>query len=576
MKRTNRDIKPRILPGTRAKAPVPAGSPPAPTAKPVGGAELRRDKFASHTPSEHESGDDDEPVGRTRAADTSDPGQSRTLSSPPPVIEDDDRASGVPPQEPDNDDDEDAPAASAPPVEEKYLPDCLRADGVLAGRVAVAGDGGAHPELVARVEATRVRLREEVGRAVYSSARPYSDALDRVVRADRGDRGPRALDVVTLAWAHLELKVPIPPDLEGAAFAAFRERRAAYEAVLGDSLGGGFLDAFDAHCSAAGLYSVADEMGVRRRHLAARGSAPPAPSGYAELDRLTGGLAGYVLVSGNPATDPGALALNLAYRALVADRTAAALVVPLARPKGEVLDRLLAIATGLPAAAAPDLGDAETGRAYDRAADSEVLSRMDLLGRSGDEPSYDLRAWFGRIVRRAEKLVKRTGAGRLVVVIDPLHEVTFAPQDRSPTTKSSDMHYFTEPELDRLRVHLVRELLSATSSLNPGVLAVNKPTKVAAGRRMGLDDVYGGVDLIYPAATVLLLNSDDRPEAAGGVPHVLGVAKADGGTTGDVPLLYRPATHTFAPRDAVAGEAAQAGGLFNAPERSGGKRRAKQ
>lgn len=239
---------------------------------------------------------------------------------------------------------------------------------------------------------------------------------------------------------------------------------------------------------------------------------------------------------------------------------------------------LLGIAHGLPAAVAHDLNNSNTTRAFDEGGQSEggqsaVLERMEVLERSGDEAGYRPAEWSGRFIERAKGLVKRTRARRLLVLIDPLHEVTFAPADRSMTIERQELHHYTETELDRLRVQLVRRLLASTSSLNPAVIAVNKSTKVPTGRKMGLDDVYGGVDLIYPATTVLLLDRDDRRATGDDVPHLLAVAKAEHGVTGEVPLTCRPATRSFVTRGSGQRVGATGGGnLLATRERTTGKR----
>ena len=257
----------------------------------------------------------------------------------------------------------------------------------------------------------------------------------------------------------------------------------------------------------------------------ANGTSPGLPTGYPDLDALTGGLqrSDLILLAARPGTGKTSLALSLAYQ--VAQQGATVGIISQEMSRGQLLQRMVAMHTGL------DLQRLRTGKMND----DERVKAFDALGTLSNLP-----VWLddtpglsvGAVRAKARRLA--AGSGCDLLIIDYLQLLVGGKAENRVQEVSA----------------ISRDLKSLARELNTPVLALSQLSRAVESRQSKvplLSDLRESGSLEQDADIVLFIYREeqyDKETDKKGIAEIY-VAKHRNGPLGTVGLRFEASTTRF-------------------------------
>jgi hypothetical protein len=356
-----------------------------------------------------------------------------------------------------------------------------------------------------------------------------------------------------------------------AAFESYMSLRKDWESVLGDLIPKRFVRSAEdwIYRSDGGRTALDDWPSFRRHVLGLRKGPPGLLTGLMPIDERLGGLRCVTVLGGETGVGKSALAISLSLGVLRTAEDTAVLYHSFELPKDTIYARLLSASRGIPYS---ELGGIDLRPTDD---ERKLLSRLRVVGHAEREEPGD--PFGSRLKRQISQLGEASGAGRVLVVIDPLQKLPLPGPVFSDDGEAALQPTPTENQADEARVKILTEVQqwSRVPDYLDGdaILAVSEVRKSDVGRkRLAISDIRGSARIAYEAHAVLLLEQEEKARGGDGdvVPVVLNVAKArDGGRRGDIALDFHHTISTFRPREAAGSPAAKQPGKASKPARPG-------
>lgn len=474
--------------------------------------------------------------------------------------------------EEEDEDEEDKASSDVPP---EHLPAALKIGGGVesaleAGKARAAGDDSAL-ELVKDMREELKRLRFDTRWGSWKTGdgpESLNNLYDSILIGEIEKTRPVA-QVLRRVLA-LREEFSVPEHAAWKAEEAYRERRKAYDLVLGDFIPAGLR----IHVANAAYVNnenktALDDWSAFQQRLQTDGEQPllGIGTGLASFDGATGGFQNLTLLAGETGVGKSTMGLNLGVGAIRQNADTAVLFFTLEMSKDTLYARLLSQASGVPYAQVKRPQTAEHKErlaAADERLKHEVLPRLRIIEwRPCPEfPSLTI----GIMKKHIQEMRNRPQVNRVLVILDPLQKFAVPhPDARTDFTDRNDtpLRPLTDLDVDEERMRTLMELQEWTRRSDvPGgdpILVVSGVRKPDSHRkRLTLADVRGRYETVCDAHCVLFLEPQVEMPSINQevVPVFLNVAKArDGGQQGDIELDFHHTISTFRERVKGTGKA---------------------
>ena len=274
-------------------------------------------------------------------------------------------------------------------------------------------------------------------------------------------------------------------------------------------------------------------------------SLPGLATGLAPFDELTGGLFDLMVLAGDTGSGKTTLAQQLAVGALKLNPDVGVLFIDAEMGKDSLNRRLLSREAEIDQRQlfASDIPEADRRRVAEahRRIKETILPRYWIEALDQVHPPLITFQWLRNLVSTWQE---RWKTNSIILVLDSLQKLPIA--DERPAELEAahgPRQRFPEGELARMRIELLLQFQRWSRQISsPGgfpLLVTSRIRKPTSSGRLERADVFGGVDIVFDASAVLLLEQAGEQRANGITSSVLNIAKIrDYGACGDINLDF--------------------------------------